>query len=221
MYELDTILKVPLGGLRQKIHILGARRGNPILLFLHGGPGVPNRAGVMRSYRDLCDDFTLVAWDQRGTGGSYWGTRARGLTVERLVEDARELCGFLCDTLEQDKLSLVCRSWGTQLGTLLAHRCPQRVAAYVGSAQAVDGVRNEELSYAFALQKAQEAGNQEDVARLEAVGPPARGQYRGGFRGLMTQRNLMKKYGGYSQNQAQNKKGFVATFAKPMVQSGE
>jgi pimeloyl-ACP methyl ester carboxylesterase len=85
----------------------------------------------------------------------------------------------------------------------------------------VDGVRNEALSYAFALEKAKEAGSADDIASLEAVGPPARGQYRGGFKGLMTQRDIMKKYGGYSTNKAQQNKGFVATFAKPMLQSRE
>jgi len=65
--QIDSIEKVLLGEVKQKIHIIGDDDRNPILLFLHGGPGVPDRSGVVRS-RDLQKDFTLVAWDQRGTG---------------------------------------------------------------------------------------------------------------------------------------------------------
>ena len=68
-YAIDEIRKVPLGGVRQKIHIRGEKLENPVLLFLHGGPGISNRDGVMTRDSDLCDAFTIVAWDQRGTGG--------------------------------------------------------------------------------------------------------------------------------------------------------
>ena len=45
-YEIDEIRKVKLGGVNQKIHIRGEKKSNPVLLFLHGGPGVTNRHGV-------------------------------------------------------------------------------------------------------------------------------------------------------------------------------
>lgn len=70
-YEIDEIRKVPLGGVRQTIHIRGEKLANPVLLFLHGGPGISNRDSVINRECDLCGDFTIVAWDQRGTGGSY------------------------------------------------------------------------------------------------------------------------------------------------------
>jgi len=219
--NIDIITKIPLGGVKQKIHIIGEDDdSNPILLFLHGGPGVPDRSGVVRS-KDMQKDFTLVAWDQRGTGGSYWGVKKSSLTVDRLVEDARELCEYLCVKLNKEKLFLLCGSWGTQLGTILAHRYPERIAGYVGSGQTVNGILNEQLSWEFALREAEKAGSQEDAARLREVGPPVRGQYKGGFQGLMAQRNIMKKYGGYSRSAQQKKSSFFKSFALPMLQSKE
>ena len=221
--RIDMIKKVPLGGVKQKIHIIGEDDNNPILLSLHGGPGVPDRAGVVRR-KDLQKDFTLVAWDQRGTGGSYWGVKKSSLTVERLVEDARELCEYLCITLGQEKLFLLCGSWGTQLGTILAHKYPERIAGYVGSGQTVNGILNEQLSWEFALREAEKAGCDEDIAKLKEVGPPERGQYKNGFKGLMAQRNIMKKYGGYSQkdlNEQKKKQSFFKTFALPMLRAKE
>ena len=218
--NIDILRKIPLGGVKQKIHIIGDDDRNPILLFLHGGPGVPDRAGVVRA-KDLQKDFTLVAWDQRGTGGSYWGVKKSSLTVDRLVEDARELCEYLCVKLGKEKLFLLCGSWGTQLGTILAHRYPERIAGYVGSGQTVNGILNEQLSWEFALREAGKAGNQEDIDRLNEVGPPVRGQYKGGFKGLMAQRNIMKKYGGYSQSAQQRKSSFFKSFALPMLRAKE
>ena len=74
-YEIDEVRKISIGGVGQKIHIRGEKRTNPVLLFLHGGPGISNRDSVVNREKDLCDVFTIVAWDQRGTGGSYWGVK--------------------------------------------------------------------------------------------------------------------------------------------------
>jgi pimeloyl-ACP methyl ester carboxylesterase len=62
---IDIKERVVLGDLPQTIHIKGKSKNNPVLLFLHGGPGISNRHTVMQSNDDLLDDFTIVAWDQR------------------------------------------------------------------------------------------------------------------------------------------------------------
>ncbi|MDR1805561.1 MAG: alpha/beta fold hydrolase [Clostridium sp.] len=213
---INTKFRLPLGGQRQTVQILGEDESNPILLFLHGGPGVPDRGGVMTRCSSWASKFTLVAWDQRGCGGSYWGTDFSALTREQLVSDAAELVEWLCLKLKQEKLYLVCGSWGTELGTLLCYKHPEHIAAYFGSGQTVNGIKNEELSYAFALHEALAAGDDKDVKKLTKVGPPINGQYKGGLRGLITQRNIMKKYGGFS---AKSREGFYKTFAKSMLKS--
>ena len=64
-YAVDRIEKIPLCGFPQKIHIRAEKAGAPILLFLHGGPGVVNRHLIMENHADLCADYTVVCWDQR------------------------------------------------------------------------------------------------------------------------------------------------------------
>ena len=217
MIDLKTM--VDLGGLPQKIHIKGDDEGNPVLLFLHGGPGVCNRHSVMTAHRDLASSFTLVAWDQRGSGGSYRGARAETLTIDRLVDDAHELVLWLCKRLNKDKVFIIGGSWGSELGTWLAYRYPEHIAAYVGFGQVVNGSKNEELSYNFALKAARKAGDKKSIARLERVGPPVRGVYKGGFDGMMAQRRVMMKYGGYSQSK--KKRGYFGSMVFPMLFSGE
>jgi pimeloyl-ACP methyl ester carboxylesterase len=150
------------------------------------------------THMDLTDDFTIVAWDQRGTGGSYFGCDPATLTLDQLVSDCNALISYLCRILNKEKIFLLGGSWGTELGTLVCQKHPKQIAGYIGYGQVVNGIENENVSYAFALEKAKEAGNAEDVAELERIGPPVDGQYKPVFEGLMTQRRIMKKYGGHS-----------------------
>ena len=197
-YPIDRKERITLGGVKQAIHIWGTKQENPVVLFLHGGPGIPNRHGMAKNHMDLLDDFTIVAWDQRGTGGSYFGCDPETLTLEQLISDCAELISYLCRTLNKEKIFLLGASWGTELGTFVCQQYPDQIAGYIGYGQVVNGIENENLSYAFALEAAKKAGNAEDIAELEKVGPPVDGQYKPVFEGLMTQRRIMKKYGGHS-----------------------
>ena len=216
-YSIDRKEHIMLGGMKQTIHIWGTREANPVILFLHGGPGVPNRHSMARRQMDLLDDFTIVAWDQRGTGGSYFGCDPKTLTLEQLLSDCHELIDYLCETLHKDKIFLLGGSWGTELGTFMCRDYPQRIAGYIGYGQVVNGIANEERSYAFALQKAEEAKDEQDIADLKRVGPPIDGQYKPVFEGLMTQRRILKKYGGSSVKPQSYFKGTVV----PILSSPE
>ena len=216
-YPIDRKEQIVLGGLRQTIHIWGTKRENPVVLFLHGGPGVPNRHSMAKSQMDLVGDLTIVAWDQRGTGGSYFGCDPETLTLDQLISDCAELIDYLGRTLDERKVFLLGASWGTELGTFVCQRHPEKIAGYIGYGQVVNGVENENLSYTFALEKAREAGNAKDIAELERVGPPVDGQYRPVFAGLMAQRRIMKKYGGHSTK----KGGYFTGTVIPILSSVE
>ncbi len=216
-YAIDRKERIQLGGMEQAIHIWGSDPKNPVVLFLHGGPGVPNRHGMARSHMDLLDDFTIVAWDQRGTGGSYFGCDPKTLTLDQLISDCAELLDYLRNTLNKDKIFLLGASWGTELGTFVCHRHPDKVAGYIGYGQVVNGIENEAVSYNYTLQKAKEAGCAEDTAELERIGPPVNGQYKPVFEGLMAQRRLLKKYGGHSTK----KGGYFSGTVMPILTSPE
>ncbi len=216
-YPIDRKERVILGGLAQTIHIWGTKQENPVVLFLHGGPGVPNRHAMAKNHMDLIGDLTIVAWDQRGTGGSYFGCDPETLTLEQLISDCAELIDYLCDTLKKKKIFLLGASWGTELGTFVCQKHPEKIAGYIGYGQVVNGIENENVSYAFALEKAREAGNEADIAELQRVGPPVDGQYRPVYEGLMTQRRIMKKYGGHSTK----KGGYFTGTVIPILTSRE
>lgn len=216
---LDEKIKVKLGDLKQTIHLKSKDEKNPVLLFLHGGPGVTNRHSVMTANDDLLDDFTIVAWDQRGTGGSYFGCKADSLTIDRLTTDAKELVDYLCERFGKSKIFAIGGSWGSLLGTNLIKCYPEKIAAFIGFGQFVDGARNEDLSYNYTLEEARKAGDEESVRKLEELGAPIAGIYTGGFKGMMTERNIMMKYGGYSKHAG--KQSYLDAMIKPILKSHE
>jgi pimeloyl-ACP methyl ester carboxylesterase len=100
---------ITLGGTRQAISIRGADRANPILVYVHGGPGAVEMPLAWTFERPWEDFFTVVQWDQRGAGKSYalndpktiWFEHSAhmpmieqpGLVLKALIEDVRPLTG--------------------------------------------------------------------------------------------------------------------------------
>jgi len=207
----DIKTKIELNGVKQRIHVVTRDETKPVLLFLHGGPGVCNRHSLLQDHADLADTFTLATWDQRGTGGSYFGVRRETLTAAQLTKDAADLAVWLCERFHKKKIFVIGGSWGSQL---LTH-----IAAAVGFGQMVNGELNEKISYEFALNEARAAGDRKAVEKLAKVGPPVMGDYKGGLKGMMVQRRVMMKYGGYSRSD--KKRSYFRAMIIPILRSGE
>jgi hypothetical protein len=99
---------VLLNGLPQKIHIQECGRDKSCAAVFAWRAGVCNRHTIMTDHADLSKTFTIVAWDQRGSGGSYYGAKKETLTVDQLVEDANALVGWLfCERFHKDKIFII------------------------------------------------------------------------------------------------------------------
>ena len=167
---------VRIGGIEQWITIRGANRDNPVVLFLHGGPGDAWSPFADSLFRGWERDFTLVQWDQRGAGRTYSrnseASVAPTMTFERMVQDGIEIAVFLTKHLHKPKIVIVGGSWGTEVGIAMAHAQPDLFYAYVGEAQLVGWGKNVRASYDRVLQLARAAGDEQAVAGLTAIGPP-------------------------------------------------
>jgi len=214
----DKIIKVELNGFKQKIHIKGDP-SKPILLFLHGGPGVCNRHMCGVYNQDLLEDFMVVGWDQRGTGGSYWGCDHSKLSIDLLASDANELVNYLCETYHKEKIFAIGGSWGSLLGTKLAYKYPEKLYAFFGFGQFVDGELNEKISYDFAMAEAKKNNDQESIDKLIKIGPPVMGCYKDIYNDMLVERSVMNKYGGYSKKN--QPKSYTGGLAKAYICSGE
>ena len=165
---------IDIGGIEQWVEIGCEQPYNPVLLYLHGGPGGSSGPAV-EALKPWERHFTLVHWDQRGAGRTFARNGESGcgrLTIERMIADAFEVVEFLIGHLGKDKITLLGHSWGSVLAVNMIKRRPELFAAYVGTGQVVNMRRNEEFNYARQLAQARRAGNEEALAALEAIGSP-------------------------------------------------
>lgn len=67
---VDETSFVRIGGIDQWIAIQGRDVANPVLVFLHGGPGEA-QSPYLKDFLPWEQDFTVVNWDPRGSGKTY------------------------------------------------------------------------------------------------------------------------------------------------------
>ena len=170
---IEELKSVTIGGVEQWLHIRGRNRNNPVLLYLHGGPGNPMLGFMDAIQRPWEDYFTVVQWDQRQTGKSYYPADDdnRPLTVNQFIEDTEEVIQYLRDYLKKDKLFILGHSWGSMLGMHMVKRHPGWLYAYIGVGQVVTMREGERLLYERLLNHAKKQKNEQSIAKLESIIP--------------------------------------------------
>ena len=167
--------EVTLGGARQVVNVRGADRANPILLFIHGGPGAVEMPIAWSFQRPWEDFFTVVQWDQRGAGRSYplnnTAELAPTMTLERYRDDAIELIEQLRERYGKRKVFVVGHSWGSAIGLSVAIKRPDLLYAYIGMGQAIDWRANERIGMAWTLEQARARGDTEAIEAITALKP--------------------------------------------------
>jgi pimeloyl-ACP methyl ester carboxylesterase len=159
-----------INGVRQGMVIRGRSEHNPVLLWVHGGPGMPDYPLTEQYPTNLEDVFTVVWWDQRGAALSYDPTIPPGtMTIEQFISDTLAVTDYLRQRFHQDKIYLLGHSWGSLIAIQAAARSPERYHAYLGMAQMVHQVESEKLAYDFMLAEYRRRGDTEMVRDLEAA----------------------------------------------------
>lgn len=170
---IDVGKFVKINGVDQWITIRGRDLKNPVLLWLHGGPGVGMSAQAPL-FDEWEKDFTIVQWDQPGGGATYAknvGVDIGPMTPERFVKDGVAVAEFIRSELHVKKIVLMGISWGSELGVMMVKQRPDLFSVYVGTAQVV-GRRGAELGYKLALKAAKERNDTKAIEALGRVGPP-------------------------------------------------
>ena len=170
---IEILKPVKIGGVDQWLHIRGRNRDNPVLLYLHGGPGHSHIGTMDAVQRSLEEYFTIVQWDQRQTGKSYYSANdeTAPLTVGQFLTDTEEVIQYLRHHFDQDKLFVMGCSWGSVLGIYMAQRHPDWLHAYIGVGQVVNMMENERVLYKRLLSHAQELNETKLIAKLETMAP--------------------------------------------------
>jgi pimeloyl-ACP methyl ester carboxylesterase len=163
---------VDINGLKQGMFIKGKDINNPVLLFVHGGPGMPEYWLTQRYPTGIEDHFTVVWWEQRGAGLSYSpDIPPESMTAEQFVADAIEVTNYLRKRFGQEKIYLMAHSWGSYIGIQAAAHEPDLYYAYIGVGQISHQIQSEQLAYQYALAYYKENGNTNMLRKLEAAPP--------------------------------------------------
>ena len=175
--KIDALEGVQLGGITQWIRVRGADTSNPVLLLMQQGPGLPiiNDASRLEHLLGLENAFTVVYWDQRGTGLSSPLLRTNSnrleISVTRMVDDTVTLLELLRDRFG-GKTFVAGFSFGATFAAYAAVRHPELVAALVATGIDIDVPAAEDNAYRFALDAARQRRHRRAIRQLEAIGPP-------------------------------------------------
>lgn len=190
---------VPINGSTQWLLIRGQDSTRPVLLFLHGGPGLPELSLLTGS--PLESRFVVVHWEQRGAGKSYDPTVFdQTFTVNQFVDDAAKVSRWLTNHFRGPggrpaKLYVLAHSWGTFLAVLTAQKHPELFRALFCVGQIARQMEAEQISYDWALAEAQRRGDDGRVGWLRAQGRPP--YPPGAWLDYLTrQRPIVADYGG-------------------------
>jgi pimeloyl-ACP methyl ester carboxylesterase len=165
---------VNIGALDQWVQIRGEDRNNPVLLFIHGGPG-SSETPLSSLFRPWEKYFTVVMWDQRCAGKTFARNGAqscRALDIAGVASDGIALTNSLRGRLHKRKIFLLGHSWGTMVGLRMVHDRPDLFSSFVATGLVVSIPEKEPVVYAGTMARLRAAHAEDGIRALEKVGPP-------------------------------------------------
>lgn len=207
--SIASLEYLDLNGSRQYMTIRSDNTDNPVIFYIHGGPGIPELPLIKYYNQELEKHFTIVYWEQRGAGISYSkNIPDSAYTISQFIKDGHDLTRLLINRFRKVKIYLMGHSWGTIIATKLAFLHPELYHAYFGIGQMVDLKRGEELSYKFVLQKALGDKNTTAIKELKKINEPPFLTIENNsnwFKQLKSERKWLTYFGGlvYQKRKAQ------------------
>jgi len=193
--SIADYVDVEIGGVKQSLYIRGINQRNPILLFIHGGPGTPYDGLAYKFQEKIEQEFIVVHWAQRGAGKSYRNhTPKKSITFEQSLQDAHEVMLYLTKRFGKEKVYLLGHSWGSYQGLYIAQRHPELIHVYIGAAQGVDFLQQEILSHQFVIAEAEKRGDKKVLKKMGKIGQPP---YSDLYHGFKTKYSTLTKYGAF------------------------
>jgi pimeloyl-ACP methyl ester carboxylesterase len=187
---------VNIGGVKQGMFIRSKNTDNPVLLFLHGGPGFPNYFLFEKFNPGLEDYFTVCYWEQRGGGLSFTPkVTIKSMTLEQLTTDAIEVTNYLRERFRKEKIYMLAWSGGTTIALPAASKAPELFHAYIAMGQITRQAESERIAYDFMIKQLTELNDQRSVKELKKFNDLESESDLISFYNSVTRDNLMHRLG--------------------------
>lgn len=161
---------IPINGINQYLFHSGTKYENPVILFLHGGPGSASSIFAHAFQEKWEDIFTVVHWDQRGSGKTLTKNSDKYPTIDLLLMDLFEIIQYLKKKYNKNKIIILGHSWGSVLGSIFVKQYPEEVDFYIGVGQVINKLENERVSYKKVKELILQANDKNSLKELEAIG---------------------------------------------------
>ena len=170
---MDDAFMVKSDGAELFLRVRGRDITNPVILYLHGGPGEANGPLLFQAYAgpELEKHFVVGYLHQRCTCMSPEAP-VNTLKIKQFVEDVDHVVTFLKEKFQKDSIFLLGHSFGGGLGYLYLLEHEGTIEKFVSAGGVFSCVSMEENGYRTVMDLAKKADNQEAVERLKALGPP-------------------------------------------------
>ena len=186
---------VMINGVRQFFLHYPSKPEEPVILFLHGGPGSTESCFVYYVEEYAKRNYNIVYYDQRGAGKTWMKNKRLKPCITELQEDLLEIVLYIKKLYQKDKIAILGHSWGSILGSVFALEHPEHTLCYIGCGQIVNMMENERTGYEKLKKAIEASGNKKDQHKLEQIGAyPVDGFDREIYRRLGQVRNLQGKY---------------------------
>ena len=161
---------VTINGINQYLFHSGTKYDNPVMLFLHGGPGNAESLFAHIFQEKWEDIFTVVHWDQRGAGKTLTNNPDKYPTIDLMLEDLFEIIQYLKKKYNKQKIIILGHSWGSVLGSTFIKQYPEEVAYYIGVGQVVSMLENERVGYEKVKELILQANDKKSLKKLDVLG---------------------------------------------------
>jgi pimeloyl-ACP methyl ester carboxylesterase len=164
---------IVIGGIKQWIQVKGVNDHDPVLLFLHGGPGNSAIGYADRFTNELQKNFLVVQWDQRESGKTEkLNPSNEPLTLALMEADVVEMIAYLRERFLKEKIYLMGHSWGGFLTLRMASKYPELFIACFSISPMIHQLESERLSLAWMKEKAINSKNQIAIDQMQRIKIP-------------------------------------------------
>ena len=199
---IDREFHVTSGEAELYIKVRGQNINNPVLLYLHGGPGEANGPLLFQAYAgpELEKHYVVGYLHQRNTCMSP-DAPVKTITIKQFVKDIDVIVTFLKEEFKKDKILLLGHSFGGALGLLYLLEHEDNIKKFVCAGGAFSTIAIENNGYQTVMEMSKKTDNQQAVKQLENVGPPPYETFQEGIVWRMLAMSLLEeKNEGFTKN---------------------